>query len=243
MKTCNFCSDACTQKSLCDQIIEGLLDGDIVEHLLQEKDLSLDKVICMCQAQEAAKKQRATIQQSPTHHDSVAALKAHPQKKSIMPKSLCPGCGVQQHLGGCMQCPVYHVLCHNCKKLGHFSRICCSKAVQPVGSRPSISSLQSTLPDNEQGGLSNIHHVTFIDPAPKLEIDITSTLNSATITAVLPDSGAGISAVGMSILSMLSEHIDNLLPSSVIPKAANGAEMHHPFGKLPVCFKLGKNTP
>jgi len=28
VKTCNFCNDACTQKSLRDQIIEGLLDGD-----------------------------------------------------------------------------------------------------------------------------------------------------------------------------------------------------------------------
>ena len=54
------------------------------------------------------------------------------------------------------------------------------------------------------------------DPAPKLKID-TTTLNGATTTAVLPDSGADISAAGTSILSQLNEHIDNLLPSS-IPK-------------------------
>ena len=57
VKTCNFCNDACTQKSLRDQIIENLLDGDTVEYLLQEKDLSLDKTVHMCQTQEAAKKQ------------------------------------------------------------------------------------------------------------------------------------------------------------------------------------------
>ena len=59
MKTCNFCNDGCTQKSMHDQIIEGLLGGDTVEHLLQEKDVSLDTAIHMCQAQEAAMKQRA----------------------------------------------------------------------------------------------------------------------------------------------------------------------------------------
>ena len=64
------------------------------------------------------------------------------------------------------------------------------------------------------------------------------TLNGAVTTAVLPDSGADISAAGTGILSQLNEHIDNLLPSSVIPKAANGAEMH-PVGRLPVCFKIG----
>ena len=57
VKTCNFCNDACIQKNIRDQIIKGLLDGDTVEHLLQEKDLSLDKTIPMCQGKEAAKKQ------------------------------------------------------------------------------------------------------------------------------------------------------------------------------------------
>ena len=42
--------------SLRDQIIKGLLDGDTVEYLLQEKDLSLHKTVHMCQDQEAAKK-------------------------------------------------------------------------------------------------------------------------------------------------------------------------------------------
>ena len=42
-KTCNFCSDQCTQNSIRDQIIEGLLDGDTVEDLLKEKDLTLEK--------------------------------------------------------------------------------------------------------------------------------------------------------------------------------------------------------
>ena len=39
---------------------------------VQEKDLPLDKAIHMCQAREAAKKQRTTIQQGTGHlHDSV----------------------------------------------------------------------------------------------------------------------------------------------------------------------------
>ena len=67
VKICSFCSDAYTQKSVCDQTIEGLLDGDTVANLLQEKDLILDTAIHMCQAQEAAKKQQAAIQQGPSH--------------------------------------------------------------------------------------------------------------------------------------------------------------------------------
>ena len=238
VKTCNFCNDACTQKSVRDQIIKGLLDGDTVEHLLQEKDLSLDRVISVCQVQEAAKKQRAAIQQGSSHlNESVAAL---PQKKVFTPQALCPGCGAQPHPAGRTQCPAYHVSCHNCKKLGHFARVCCSRPVQPSENkppRPCTATLQSDIPLSQDAGLSNIHHVTSTNPAPKLQMDII-TLNCAVTTAVLPDSGAYISAAGTGIPFQLIEHIDDLLPSSVIPKAAHGAEMH-PVGRLPVCFKIG----
>ena len=48
----------CAQKSIRDQIIEGLLNGDTVEALLQA-NLTLDETISKCRAQEAAKRQRA----------------------------------------------------------------------------------------------------------------------------------------------------------------------------------------
>jgi len=86
-----------------------------------------------------------------------------------------------------------------------------------------------------QTGVSNICQVTCTDSAPKLKIDI-STLNGTVTTTVLLDSGADISVAGISILSQLNEHINNLLPSFVPPKAMNGAEMC-PVGRLPVCFK------
>ena len=206
VKTCNFCNDACIQKSICDQIIEGLLDGDTVKHLLQEKDLSLDKTIRMCQGQEAAKKQQAAIQQGPSHlHESIAALKTHPQRKVLSPQTLCPGCGAKPHPAGRTQCPVYYVSCHNCKKVGHFARVCRSKPVQPTEVKPpqpSTSTLQFDSPFSQESGLSNIHHVTTTDPGPKLQVKII-TLNGAITTAVLPDSGADISAAGTGILSQL----------------------------------------
>jgi len=46
-----------------------------------------------------------------------------------------PGCGAQPYPAGHTQCPAYHVLCHN-KKLGHFSRVCCSKPVYPNHHNP-----------------------------------------------------------------------------------------------------------
>ena len=62
VKTCNFCSEGCTQKkNIQDQITEGLADGEIIEELLQQSDLSLATTISKCRAKEAAKQQRAEI--------------------------------------------------------------------------------------------------------------------------------------------------------------------------------------
>jgi len=50
VKTCKFCSDACKEKSIQDQIIEECNDGDTVEDLLQESDLTLAKAVTICQS-------------------------------------------------------------------------------------------------------------------------------------------------------------------------------------------------
>ena len=39
-KTCNFCNYDCLQKALRDQISKGLLDSEIIQELLQVKDLT-----------------------------------------------------------------------------------------------------------------------------------------------------------------------------------------------------------
>ena len=56
VKTCNFCSNECIEKNIRDQVIEGILDGDTIEHLLQQQNLTLSVAITACRAQEAAKK-------------------------------------------------------------------------------------------------------------------------------------------------------------------------------------------
>ena len=65
-KTCNFCDDACTQKNVRDQIIAGLTDGEAVEDLLKEKNLTLDTAVTKCRAHEAAKRQRAELAKTPS---------------------------------------------------------------------------------------------------------------------------------------------------------------------------------
>ena len=239
VKTCNFCSNECIQKNLRDQLIEGILDGDTVEDLLQIKDLNLDKAIQVCQAQEAAKKQRANM--TGVHQESVAAIRNPPRRKppsytAPSHSATCPGCGSRLHQGGRARCPTFGLPCNNCGKLGHFAKVCCSRHSLPE-SKPTLTTSTNTLSTNKDLLLSNISNVAASDPAPKITINIT-TLNGSTSISVLPDSGADVSAAGKAIHHHLNEHVDNLLPSHIVPKAANGTAMH-PIGKLPVNLKLG----
>ena len=100
-KTCNFCNHDCLQKVLRDQIIEGLLDSEIIQELLQIKDLILDQAISKCRGLEAAKKSRVDIQGS----TEVYAVQTNPPDVNPFPP--CIGYGEKQHEGGRKNCPTY----------------------------------------------------------------------------------------------------------------------------------------
>ena len=96
-KTCNFCSEACAQKNIRDQIIEGLIDGDTVEHLLRQHDLTLATTITTCRAQEAAKKQRKDIADHSVlaiRHLPKQPIRQRPLYPSPPTPKACPGCGL-----------------------------------------------------------------------------------------------------------------------------------------------------
>ena len=171
-KTCNFCSDECNKKNLRDQIIEGLLDADTIEQLLKEKDLTLDKAVNTCRAQEAAKKQRAEITNTPREPVEVCAL--HRPNLPSRPAKLCPGCGSGWHKGGRQQCPAFHITCHTCKKVGHFSRVCRGRqspsSTPPKPNSPATRAV-STLPLMASTKLSPS---STPEPPPTVELHMSS---------------------------------------------------------------------
>lgn len=280
-KTCKFCSDDCVQKSTRDQIIEGLADGDIVEDLLREKDLTLETTITKCRAQEAAKKQRVeiaggTVNVQALHQQNKSRptsrqqdtprppLRRHdtsrppPRQQDTYgaPPGKCLGCGSRQHLGGRQQCPAANLTCHFCHKIGHLAKVCRGRA-NPTRPPPyAARALYVESPPEEyepEVNASSVYSKGFeprinasrvcrkgFEPAPRIDVNI-SCLNGQASVSVLPDSGADISVAGMSLLHNLSEHPDNLLPSSITSRAVNGSVMR-PIGKLPVTLSLGPKT-
>ena len=242
-KTCSFCSDQCTQKNIRDQIIAGLVDGDIVEDLLKEKNLSLDSAVSKCRAHEAAKRQRAEITNSPSDAAIQALRKPrHIPSGTYTPKQTCQGCGSGFHPGGRKQCPAFHLVCHTCNRVGHLAKVCKSrKPAAPSPAQPTVEPSTNAVQASTTPSLTSftVNGITF-EPAPTIKAHLSTPNGSALLTA-LPDSGADVSVAGLNVIEQLSDHKDNLLPSQVTPRTVSGHRMY-PIGKLPVKITVGNST-
>ena len=201
-KTCNFCNNDCLQKALRDQIIEGLLDGEIIQELLQVKDLTLDQAITMCRGLEAAKKSRHKVQGSP----EVSTFRMQHGTGT------CQGCGAPFHDGGRKRCPAYNQTCHKCGKTGHFSRVCRQK-------NPPSRSDHKTVPHANALSTGELPLVRLselanrtVSPAPTVNMQVSTCHGQASLD-ILPDSGADICAAGPQFVQALGEHMQNLADS------------------------------
>ena len=159
-KTCKFSDNECIEKNIRDQIIEGIHDGDTVQNLLQEKDLSLSKAITMCQAQEAAKKNRAEMARYTLEGIQALDSSRYDRGGSSDPP-LCPGCGARQHSGGRRQCPAHRQECFICQKRGHFAKVC--RGRQEHQPQPVRSSRERGAP---RVRTFNIRVAAILCPAP-----------------------------------------------------------------------------
>ena len=146
-KTCKFCSDECTQKNIRDQIIEGLIDGDTVEELLQEKDLTLAKTITKCRGLEAAKRQWAEISGATPEAASERHIRTTPlptPAQDVVASSTWAAEGNAQPTTWL----AYNLTCHQCQQIGHLAKACRSR--QPRQPPPQTPNHPSTIKQYSQ---------------------------------------------------------------------------------------------
>ncbi|KAJ8035426.1 hypothetical protein HOLleu_22650 [Holothuria leucospilota] len=88
-----------------DQLIEKTNSRKIRERLLVEENLTLDKAITLAQRVEAALKDSSTF-------------------AGTTEGRRCYRCNSSRHLANDPTCPANGEQCRNCKKIGHFARVC-----------------------------------------------------------------------------------------------------------------------
>ena len=82
--------------------------------------------------------------------------------------------------------------------------------------------------------------VTHAESAPTIDVTLESANGQAELS-VLPDSGADISAAGPELLEALGTNVQNLLPTDVSPKVADGRPMKA-LEAIPVRIRLHERT-
>ena len=178
IKTCKFCSDECLQKSLRDQVIEGLKDMETVEDLLKEKELTLTTTISRCRSHEAVWKHCSDITRS--EPSTVAATWAPVQMKT----KACSDCGGTRHKAGRQQCPA-------CNQI-----IYVLTATKFVILQKYVAASKHCLPTNQELMLSmlrlqnrfNCFYWHNNSPSQPLNTMVSTVIGTHEIT-VLPDSG------------------------------------------------------
>ncbi|XP_043229817.1 uncharacterized protein K02A2.6-like, partial [Amphibalanus amphitrite] len=115
-----------------DVVVEKTPHQRLRERLLQDRDLTLDKVLSVAETYEDSLREAAAISQpvAAPPVSSVAKVTRKPQQKGKQQQQqsassdFCTNCGRDDHAPRDAACPARRVTCHSCGKKGHFASWC-----------------------------------------------------------------------------------------------------------------------
>ena len=125
-KNCSF--GAMEDELIRDQIEEKTPHHALRQRLLQEHDLTLQKLLSMAEAHERSLQQAAVIQQAAAAAPPVTAVAKVEHKRNqqaIKPvDTQCTNCGRHDHSVRDPNCPARRIICHICNRKGDFAAWC-----------------------------------------------------------------------------------------------------------------------
>ena len=131
--------------AICDQMIEKMYNHKILERLLADENIDLDKAIVIAMRLEKAIRDAKTMDPhrlSDGFDKTVNVVKynrhylrrgSKENTRSTKPKydkshdKKCYRCGSTQHKANYPQCAVLQQKCRKCKRIGHFEKMCFAK--------------------------------------------------------------------------------------------------------------------
>ena len=135
-----YVTDLKTKAQTCEfaELKDGLIRDRIIcdincdrtrARLLKEGELTLQKALDICRANEATTTQLKTLSSSATsketHYQEVLAIQKRYQSDN--PKPQCDKCGNRHYRH--QPCPAQGVECYNCGRRNHFAKVCRSRTI------------------------------------------------------------------------------------------------------------------
>ena len=222
-----------------DRIVCGICDDRTRSRLLKEADLTLEKAVDMCRADEITASQIKTLAQ-PAQPELGLQLLKNNSKFTTRRKQECGWCG-ETHPQG--QCPAFGKYCDKCGKRNHFAKVCRSamqKKCQNV----------QTIDDDDSDDDNDLFVDTICGDKNKKDWQVQLAVNRRKLSFKI-DTGAQCNVISKTMFDTVSKAP---LVKSNARLVAFGGHKIVPFGKAtllcehkkklhPIQFQVVDNVP
>ena len=121
-----------------DQALDKCRSGKLCRRLLREPALTLDQILMIARATEAADLQAEQMEAGTRQPPQIKAMSSShtgysrnrtqiPQRRGIQQHATCYCCGKSGHRAKDPKCPTNGKKCNECHKIGHFGSVCKSQ--------------------------------------------------------------------------------------------------------------------
>ncbi|UYV72894.1 K02A2.6-like [Cordylochernes scorpioides] len=233
--TCNY--DAMTEEMIRDRLVLGIIDKQTKRQLISDPQLTLQKAIDVCKANESANKQ---IENS-TKNTQEEVNKLNIRKKTVnqnkMKKNIpCRYCATF-HEHNRQKCPAWNQTCRKCNKNNHWAKVCKSRM-------RTVQSLESQNSNDEQEDCYSLVYVSEIS-ARKLMTKLELELNGYKESIICQiDTGATVNVLNFADLCKIMQDGNPSLKPSYIKLRCYGGEILKPRGQIKInCSHQSKQHP
>ncbi|UYV72315.1 K02A2.6-like [Cordylochernes scorpioides] len=164
--TCNY--GAMTEEMIRDRLVLGIIDKQTKRQLISDPQLTLQKAIDECKANESANKQIENLTKNTQEEVNKLNIRKKTVNQNKMKKNIpCRYCATF-HEHNRQKCPAWNQTCRKCNKKNHWAKVCKSRM-------RTIQSIESQNSNDEQEDCYSLEYVSEISARKlmtKLELEL-----------------------------------------------------------------------
>ncbi|UYV61979.1 K02A2.6-like [Cordylochernes scorpioides] len=219
------------------KLVLGIIDKQTKRQLISDPQLTLQKAIDVCKANESANKQIENLTKNTQEEVNKLNIRKKTVNQNKMKKNIpCRYCATF-HEHNRQKCPAWNQTCRKCNKNNHWAKVCKSRM-------RTVQSLESQNSNDEQEDCYSLEYVSEIS-ARKLMTKLELELNGYKESIICQiDTGATVNVLNFADLCKIMQDGNPSLKPSYIKLRCYGGEILKPRGQIKInCFHQSKQHP
>ncbi|UYV75303.1 K02A2.6-like [Cordylochernes scorpioides] len=226
-----------TEEMIRDRLVLGIIDKQTKRQLISDPQLTLQKAIDVCKANESANKQIENLTKNTQEEVNKLNIRKKTVNQNKMKKNIpCRYCATF-HEHNRQKCPAWNQTCRKCNKKNHWAKVCKSRM-------RTVQSLESQNSNDEQEDCYSLEYVSEIS-ARKLMTKLELELNGYKESIICQiDTGATVNVLNFADLCKIMQDGNPSLKPSYIKLRCYGGEILKPRGQIKInCSHQSKQHP